>query len=156
MPAVHTLRTKTFVLIALMVLFGSSGDVLLGKGMKEVGKLTAWTLPALFHFLLPALLNPTVWLGISCLLLFFLAYMIVLSWADFSYVLPASAAGYAVVPLLGHLFLGEAVSPLRWTGVAFICVGVVLVGNTPPSTTTLAPAPAPARSASHAPAATGS
>ena len=154
MPAAHTLRTKTFVLIALMVLFGSSGDVLLGKGMKEVGKLTAWTPPALFHFLLPALLNPTVWLGISCLLLFFLAYMIVLSWADFSYVLPASAAGYAVVPLLGHLFLGEAVSPLRWSGVAFICIGVVLVGNTPPSTTTLAPAPAP--SASHAPAATGS
>src|ERR1700687_1494635 len=135
MPAAHTLRTKTFVLIALMVLFGSTGDVLLGKGMKQAGEVQGWALPVLLRFILHAMLNPTVWLGVVSLLLFFLAYIIVLSWADFSYVLPASAAGYAVVPLLGHIFLGEAVSPLRWIGVAFICAGVILVGNTPPSTT---------------------
>lgn len=143
MPAAHTLRTKTYVLIALMVCFGSTGDVLLGKGMKETGALDGWSPGQLAHFFLHAIMNPTVWLGISSLLLFFLSYMIVLSWADFSYVLPASAAGYAVVPLLGHLFLGEFVSPLRWSGVAFICLGVALVGNTPPNTR------APARVAAH-------
>ncbi len=31
MTAAHTLRTKTYVLIALMVCFGPTGDVLLGK-----------------------------------------------------------------------------------------------------------------------------
>lgn len=135
MPVVHTLRTKTYVLIALMVCFGPTGDVLLGKGMKEVGALAGWSPVQLAQFLVLAIMNPTVWLGILSLLLFFLSYMIVLSWADFSYVLPASAAGYAVVPLLGHLFLAEFVSPLRWMGVAFICLGVALVGNTPPNTT---------------------
>jgi drug/metabolite transporter (DMT)-like permease len=154
MPAAHTLRTKTFVLIALMVLFGSAGDVLLGKGMRQVGELRGWALPGLLRFILHAMTSPVVWLGIVSLLLFFLSYMIVLSWADFSYVLPASAAGYAVVPLLGHLFLGEAVSPLRWIGVAFICAGVILVGNTPPRTTV--PVRAPARTAPHAHAAAGS
>ena len=154
MPAAHTLRTKTFVLIALMVLFGSSGDVLLGKGMKQAGELRGWSLPVLMRFILHAMSSPTVWLGILSLLLFFLAYMIVLSWADFSYVLPASAAGYAVVPLLGHIFLGEAVSPVRWIGVAFICAGVILVGNTPPRTT--APVRARAHTAPHAHAAAGS
>jgi len=143
MTAAHTLRTKTYVLIALMVCFGPTGDVLLGKGMKQVGALTAWAPAQLAYFLLQAISNPTVWLGISSLLLFFLSYMIVLSWADFSYVLPASAAGYAVVPLLSHLFLAEFVSPLRWTGVAFICLGVALVGNTPPSTTAPARVSAP-------------
>lgn len=144
MTAARTLRTKTCVLIALMVCFGPTGDVLLGKGMKQVGELPSWSPGAVLIFFLHAVSSPTVWLGIASLLLFFLAYMIVLSWADFSYVLPASAAGYAIVPLLGHLFLGEAVSPLRWTGVAFICLGVALVGNTPPSTTVLAPVPAQA------------
>lgn len=143
MPAAHTLRTKTYVLIALMVCFGSTGDVLLGKGMKEVGALDGWSPVQLATFLGHAILNPTVWMGIASLLLFFLSYMIVLSWADFSYVLPASAAGYAIVPLLSHLFLGEFVSPLRWTGVAFICLGVALVGNTAPNTT------APARVSPH-------
>jgi drug/metabolite transporter (DMT)-like permease len=134
MRAAHTLRTKTYVLIALMVCFGPTGDVLLGKGMKEVGALARWSPAVVAYFLARAISNPTVWLGIISLLLFFLSYMLVLSWADFSYVLPASAAGYAVVPLLGHFFLAEFVSPLRWTGVAFICLGVALVGNTPPST----------------------
>ena len=143
MAAAHTLRTKTYVLIALMVCFGPTGDVLLGKGMKEVGELRDWSPGGLVIFFCQAISTPAVLLGISSLLLFFLSYMIVLSWADFSYVLPASAAGYAVVPFLGHLFLGEAVSPLRWAGVAFICMGVVLVGSTPASTTALAPIPAP-------------
>ena len=79
--------------------------------------------------------SPFVWAGFGCLLLFFVCYMLVLTWADFSFVLPASAAAYAVVPLLGHLFLREAVSPVRWTGVALITLGVGLVGNTPPRTT---------------------
>jgi drug/metabolite transporter (DMT)-like permease len=145
MTPAHTLRTKTYVLIGLMVCFGPTGDVLLGKGMKQVGAMGGWSFTGTADFFVRAISNSSVWLGIASLLLFFLSYMIVLSWADFSYVLPASAAGYAVVPLLGHVFLQEAVSPLRWTGVAFICLGVALVGNTPLSTT--APARVPAHTA---------
>ena len=57
--------------------------------------------------------------------------LLVLSWADYSYVLPASAAGYAIVPLLGYVFGGEQISLLRWGGVLMICLGVIMVGRTP-------------------------
>ena len=67
-----------------------------------------------------------------------LSYMTVLSWADYSYVMPAGAFGYAVLTLLAVVFLHEAVSPRRWTGVIFICVGVLLVGQTKPRTTAVA------------------
>ena len=149
MTSPNILRAKTYVLLSLMVCFGSTGDTLLAKGMKQVGELSASSLAALADFFLRALATPTVWLGVGCLLLFFLSYMVVLTWADFSYVLPASAAGYAVVPLLGHLLLGETVSTVRWAGVVLICMGVFLVGNTPPSTT------APARLGPQAQAAEG-
>ena len=76
-----------------------------------------------------------IWAGICSLLAFFVSYMLVLSWADYSFVQPASAVGYGVVALLGFLLLGEHVSPLRWAGVLTICLGVVLVGHTPPRTT---------------------
>ncbi len=49
--------------------------------------------------------------------------------------MPASAFGYVLVPLLGYAVLGEAVTSTRWAGVAFICLGVTLVGRTPPRTT---------------------
>jgi hypothetical protein len=128
-------RGKTALLIFLMVVFGSSGDTLMGKGMRSVGPPAAWSVAPVVAFLSQAAGSPAAWMGFACLLLFFLSYMLVLTWADFSYVLPASAAAYAVVPLLGHFFLGEEVSPLRWAGVVLITLGVGLVGNTPPRTT---------------------
>ena len=129
-----TLRTKTYVLLALMVVFGSSGDVLLSRGMKMLGGLDAWSFHGVLHFFINAFTNGSVWLGIAMLLLFFISYLLVLSWADFSYVSPASAVGYVLVAVMGYFFLGEHVPPVRWLGVALICVGVFLVGGTHPNT----------------------
>jgi len=39
------------------------------------------------------------------------------------------------VALLGRFFLHEVVSPLRWAGIALLCLGVLIVGYTPPRTT---------------------
>jgi drug/metabolite transporter (DMT)-like permease len=50
--------------------------------------------------------------------------------------MPAGAFGYALQTLLAVMILHETVSPRRWIGVALICVGVVLVGQTKPRTTT--------------------
>jgi drug/metabolite transporter (DMT)-like permease len=135
MTHVAGLRFKTYLLIFLMVIFGPLGDVLLSKGMKQVGPLTSWALPDIFQFFKITFASSTVWLGIASLFSFFIAYMLVLSWADFSYVQPASSAAYGVVALLGYFILREAVSPTRWAGIATICLGVFIVGHTPPKTT---------------------
>jgi drug/metabolite transporter (DMT)-like permease len=118
-----------------MVLFSSLGNVLLSKGMKQVGEIVDFSPLALFSVFLKTFTNGSIWLGILSLLLFFVSYLLMLSWADLSYVQPASAIGYAMVALLGYLVLGESVSPTRWIGVLFICGGVALVGGTDPSTT---------------------
>jgi len=65
--------------------------------------------------------------------MFLISYMIVLSWADYSFVMPVSAVSYGVAALMGHWLLGEIVSPQRWLGVAMICFGVLLVTRTPSS-----------------------
>ena len=71
-----------------------------------------------------------LWLGVAVLVLFFVCHLVLLSWADYSYVQPASASGYAIVPLFGWLLAGEQVGALRWSGVFLISLGVVLVGRT--------------------------
>ncbi|MCL4524541.1 MAG: EamA family transporter [Acidobacteria bacterium] len=135
MTAHKRLRTKTVVLLALMIVAGATGDVLLSKGVKQIGELQHWTPRALAEFLSSVFTNATVWLGIACLIAYFVCYMLVLSWADFSFVLPASALTYVLVPVLARVFLNEMVTPLRWAGVGCIFLGVMLVGLTPPSTT---------------------
>lgn len=129
------LHLKTLILIFIMVLAGPLGNVLLGKGMKQVGAVQLWPPAQLLHVFSLAFTSATIWLGVGSLLVFFAAYMIVLSWADYSYVQPASSISYAVVALLASTWLGEFVPPLRWAGIAIICIGVFLVGHTHPNTT---------------------
>jgi len=120
-----------------MIIAGPLGNLMLGKGMKNIGKITTKVSSPgeLVHVLARILSSGTIWLGIASLLAFFVAYMLVLSWADYSYVQPASAIAYGVVALLATLLLGEVVSPLRWAGIAIICLGVFVVGHTNPRTT---------------------
>jgi uncharacterized membrane protein len=132
-PHAHTLKTS--ILVALLIVLNSAGNFFFGLGMKRIGALQGWSMAALHSAFTAVFSSVWIWLGIISMLLFLAALMLVLSWADFSYVLPATASMYAVVPLLGHFVLGESVTALRWVGVALICLGVLFVARTPPSTT---------------------
>lgn len=125
------LHVRTFVLIALTVAFNSAGNLLLSVGMKRVGDVGNWSLAQLDALGWTTMTTGVVWLGVMMLALFFVCFMLLLSWADYSFVHPASAVGYALVPLLGYAVVGERVSPLRWGGIALICAGVLVVGRTP-------------------------
>jgi uncharacterized membrane protein len=81
------------------------------------------------------LTSGTIWAGIAMMLGFMVCHMLVLSWADYSFVMPFSAIAYALVPLLGYLFLNEQVSAARWVGIVLIVLGVVLINRTPHRTT---------------------
>jgi drug/metabolite transporter (DMT)-like permease len=135
MTSSNGVHLKTIALIVVMVIFGPLGNVLLSKGMKTVSAATAWAPSNLLHIVLQILSSGFIWLGIASLITFFVAYMCVLSWADFSYVQPASSIAYLVVALLAYLVLGEAITPTHWLGVGVICLGVFVVGKTPHCTT---------------------
>jgi drug/metabolite transporter (DMT)-like permease len=132
----HTrIHLKTYILIAVMVVAGPVGNLLLAKGMKLVGEIKIWPPAGLVPVFFRVFGSITIWVGIGCLITFIVAYMLALSLADYSYVQPAAALGYAVVAILGAIFLHEAVSPLRWAGIAFICAGVSFIRGTNPRTT---------------------
>jgi drug/metabolite transporter (DMT)-like permease len=58
-----------------------------------------------------------------------------LSWADLTYVLPATSLGYVLLALVAKFGLHEQVSPLRWLGIALISGGVGFVAGGPSQTT---------------------
>jgi drug/metabolite transporter (DMT)-like permease len=135
MKSSQSLHLKTYFFIFLMAIFNPLGNLLLGKGMKGLDGLAAWTPAKLAHLVVFVMGSGTIWMGIASLIMFFAAYTLVLSWADYSYVQPASAMAYATSAALGHFVLREVVSPLQWVGIMLICLGVLVVGRTPPSTT---------------------
>ena len=124
---------KTAVVLTLAIVAQAAGNVYLSKGMRDmasVGPISGGDLPLI---LLRGIESPAIWFGTALLLAFFLLYAAALSWTDLSFVLPATAFGYAVNVACGHYFLHEAVTPARWAGAALISVGVVLVARTGPS-----------------------
>jgi len=141
MTSGKTHETKTYVLLFLLVLLGSVGNTILGKGMKDAGDLDISRISSLEAGAVHVLTSRTIWVGIALMLMFMVCHMLVLSWADYSFVMPFSAIAYALVPLLGYLFLHEQVSAARWTGIVLIFLGVLLINRTPPRTTSSATQP---------------
>src|SRR5436309_15239192 len=131
---IRAIRGYTYTLLASMVLFSSIGNVLLSKGMKQVGEIVDYSASGLSIVFLRIFMSGTIWLGVVSLLVFFVSYMLLLSWADFSFVQPVSSIGYAVVAVLSYFLLGEIISPIRSLGVLFICAGVALVSGSEPRT----------------------
>jgi uncharacterized membrane protein len=136
----HRLRFKTLVMVLLMVVCANTGDLMLARGMKQIGNVEI-SVPGLQHALWMTIQNASIWIGILFLIGFTLSYMTAVSWADYSFVMPAGAFGYAVQTGLAIVVLHEVVSPKRWIGVTLICVGVLLVGQTKPNTTNVAVLP---------------
>lgn len=117
---------RTILLIVLASLFTAVGEAFLSKGMKETGDVAAlprgqlWKMVFMFG-------NPKVLVGILFLAVFFFIYSAALSWADLSYLMPATALSFVFGALIAWLFLGERVSGWRWAGIGLISLGITLV-----------------------------
>jgi EamA-like transporter family. len=118
---------KTMVLMILAVTAGTVGDLLLAKGMKELGDLSTMNLRGIMEVALRAMTEWKIVVGTAMLALFFFLWLAVLSWEDLSVALPLQALNYVLVALLAKYLLHEQVSPLRWAGIALVCVGVMLI-----------------------------
>jgi drug/metabolite transporter (DMT)-like permease len=125
------LHLRTLLLLPVIVILAPLGNVLLSKGMKGVGPGMKLSPSALWPIFVRIFTSGYIWVGIASLLTFYLVYMLMLTWADYSYVQPVSALSYVVVGLLGYFWLGEAVVPLRWLGIGIICAGVLVIAGTP-------------------------
>jgi uncharacterized membrane protein len=118
---------RTLVVLLFSVCAGALGDVCLTKGMKSIGEVDTLDPARLFKIGVQVFTNPYIWLGIFILAIFFGLYLVALSWADLSFVVPVMAFGYVLNAFFAWQFLGERISPLRWLGTSIICLGVAVV-----------------------------
>ena len=118
---------RKYLVLAGVTVFAAAGDSMLSHGMKQTGSVSLNHLQGVIF----AVLNPWVAIGIVLLLAFFATYMTALSWADLTYVLPATSLGYVLLALAARFVLHEHVSPLRWLGIALISGGVGFVAGGP-------------------------
>lgn len=118
---------KTIVVMMIAITAGTIGDILLARGMKELGDLSAMNLKGILSVAVQAVTTPKLVIGTCMLAIFFFLWLAVLSWEDLSVALPMQALNYILVAFLSQYILGEAVTPLRWAGTILVAIGVVLI-----------------------------
>jgi len=118
---------KTALAIAIIVMSTSLGELLIARGLRGVGEFSGLKLRDLISYGNKLLLNLTFLGGFIFMAVSFFAFMIALSWADLSLVVPATSISYVVTTLGAKFYLRENVNSLRWAGTLFVCLGVVLI-----------------------------
>lgn len=121
---------KNRIFIALVVVSNTLGTVLLGRGMTQMPDFSLGA----FTYIARFLTNPWIVSGIALLVVWMLAQLSMLTWADLSYVLPVTASYYILTAIVSRFFVNERISATRWIGIAVISFGVMLVSHTPPRT----------------------
>jgi drug/metabolite transporter (DMT)-like permease len=121
------LSPRQYAILGLVSVCAPLGDTCLSLGMKQVPDVSLAHPTAL----VAAVFTPWIALGILLLIGFFASYLTALSWADLTYVLPATAFGNMIVEMLSRFALHEAVSVQRWLGCLLITIGVGFVAHGP-------------------------
>ena len=116
--------TRVIVVILFATVLVAVGEILLSAGMRQVGRGGHEGL----RMILAAGANPLVWGGMVLSALFVGMYLLTLSWADISFVMPFTALSYLFVAIMASYWLHEEVTPARWIGTLLIVVGVVIIG----------------------------
>ncbi len=114
-------------LLALIVLGGTAGELCITRAMKLVGEVHDFRPFALLHVFGRAMRVGWMWFGLALMGIGFFAMLAMLSLENVSFVVPVTALTFAAGAYGGSLFLGERITPLRWTGILLVCLGVVLV-----------------------------
>jgi drug/metabolite transporter (DMT)-like permease len=115
--------------VATIVTASTAGDVLLSRGMKQVGDVAELRRRAGVTTVVARVLrNPNFVLGVSCMAAAFYAMLFGLSWADVSLVVPASTSlTFVTNAIAAKFFLHERVDQRRWLAALLVAGGVVLL-----------------------------
>jgi len=117
----------TVLLIGLVVLGGSAGDVFITKGMKQLGEISTLNVGRLFGIFGRAITNRYVLTGVLFMAVSYFSFLGALRLADLSLVLPATSVSFVITTIGARLFLKETISATRWAGILLVCIGVALI-----------------------------
>jgi drug/metabolite transporter (DMT)-like permease len=122
------------VIIAMTVASGATatGQILIRRGMQAIGPLETYAPLELMAYFAQALSNPYVIGGTALNAVFYFLLLTSLSWAGVTVALPFSALEYGFAAILAVTILQEQVTPLRWVGILFVVLGIILISMSHP------------------------
>jgi uncharacterized membrane protein len=95
--------------------------------MKRAARTETVVAPGVGSLLKLGFRHRAMWMSLALQTLSFFSFLALLSWADLSFIVPATALNYVVGAAGSALFLREQVDRMRWAGVLLVCIGVAVM-----------------------------
>ncbi len=121
--------TRVLIAMTLAAASAAVGQILVRRGMQQVGSLENYAPSALLVYFAHAAVNLNVILGTVLNTVFYLLFLASLSWTEVTVVLPFTAIEYGFAAFLALIFLGEQIPPLRWAGIVLVILGVIFIAR---------------------------
>lgn len=125
----RNLSMASIILLFASIVLAASGQILLKKGMLEVGMFPG-TSGTMLSYYVRAFTNPYVFFGFGFFVISAFSWLLVLSRLPLSLAYPCVAFGYVIVTLASKFVFHETISWIRWLGIAIISLGVFLISRT--------------------------
>lgn len=116
------------VYILISVLGGALGQILLKRGMTDIGPLTI-TPDAAINILLKMAVNPFVVIGLAIYVCSTFFWLTALSRVDLSFAYPFASLSYVIMLIASWLIFHENITPLRLLGTGVIAFGVFIISR---------------------------
>jgi len=116
-----------WLLVAVIVCATTCAELLQTLGMKKHGEIHDFRLGALGSSFSRVARNPYVVGSVGLMAVSFFAFMALLSVAELSFAVPATAASYVLETILARYVLKERISRKRWAGALLVACGVALI-----------------------------
>ncbi len=119
------METIVLLLVVSAAVMGGVAQVLLKKGMTEIGKISLLEMTKQFVKII--LTNPYVFVGLAIYVMSTIIYLAALSRGELSALFPLISISYIIAAVLAVFFLNEKITWIRWAGIITIVAGVFLV-----------------------------
>jgi len=124
----HKLTIKVFLAIVMTDVVESVAEIFMKNGLNGMG-IVSVNFNNFSECFLRGASSPFIWAGISLYVINFFIWIAVLTRVQLSVAFPVGSTSYVFVAILAAVFLREAVTPLRWLGIALIILGIHFVSK---------------------------
>ncbi|HUJ23387.1 MAG TPA: EamA family transporter [Bryobacteraceae bacterium] len=116
-----------WLLVSIIVLATTVGEVLQAIGMRHHGEIHDFRPGALGRVVSALAQSRHIIASVAAMAVSFFAFMALISIAELSFAVPATAGSYILETILAKYLLKERIGWKRWAGTVFVAAGVVLL-----------------------------
>ena len=117
----------SWIFVLATVVFGTAGDVLSAKAMAMGGEIDDFSPRGIGRIIRYIFSHRLLIMGVACNAVSFFTFLALLSVAELSFAVPATALSYIFKTVLARIYLGEYVTWRRWAGAVLVGIGVILL-----------------------------